>query len=72
MKIICSDALKTTKDRSTSNSAYVRNVDLKTRKNRDDLEKLNKAVFFKEHREDNIFHVMRDEITELKAEFERH
>ena len=32
-----------------------------------DTSKLNNAVFYKQRRHKNIFHIMQDEITELKA-----
>ena len=39
----------------------------KIQKCRDDCDKLNGAVFYKTRKNKNIFHIMRDEITELKA-----
>ena len=40
--------------------------------NKKEIDKLNKAVFFKEKGNNNIFSVMRDEISALKGEMELH
>ena len=40
----------------------------KVAKCREDCDKLTGAVFYKTRKHKNIFHVMRDEITELKAD----
>ena len=40
--------------------------------NKKEIEKLNKAVFFSDKAKNNIFTVMRDEITAFKGELELH
>ena len=67
IKMICNDMLKPIAEIATNAKTILEKEQARLDHCLSDTNKLNNAVFYKVKRNKNIFHVMHDEITELKA-----
>ena len=65
--MICTEMMKPTVKISNENRAILEREQAILAKNVEDTDKLTGAVFYRKTKGKNIFHVMADEITDLKA-----
>ena len=65
--MICNDMIKPVADIATEAKTILEKEQARLENCLQDTNRLNNAVFYKTRRTKNIFHVMHDEITELKA-----
>ena len=72
VKMICSEMIKPTVKISNENRAILEREQAILAKNVEETDKLTGAVFYRKTKGKNIFHVMQDEITELKASQQMH
>ena len=72
IKMICSDMIKPTVKISNENRAILEREQAILAKNVEETDKLTGAVFYRKTKGKNIFHVMQDEITDLKAREKQH
>ena len=72
IKMICNDMMKPIAEIATESKSILEKEQARLDNCLKDTSKLNNAVFYKVKRNKNIFHVMHDEITELKANEIRH
>ena len=72
VKMICSEMLKPTVKISNENRAILEREQAILAKNVEETDKLTGAVFYRKTKGKNIFHVMQDEITNLKASQQAH
>ena len=67
MKIICGEMLMPIAKMAKAAKTGLERETTKLLKCIEDTEKLNNAVFYRARRTKNIFHIMQDEITDIKA-----
>ena len=65
--MICNDMIKPIAVMATESKTTLEKEQSRLEHCLSDTSKLNNAVFYKQRRHKNIFHIMQDEITELKA-----
>jgi len=67
IKLICNNMLKPVAEVATIAKYELESQQSKLDKYSDDTEKLMDAVFFRSRNKKNIFHILQDQVTELKA-----
>ena len=67
MKIICGEMLMPIAKMAKAAKTGLERETTKLHKCIEDTDKLNNAVFYRARRTKNIFHIMQDEITDIKA-----